>query len=165
MTEASHLCFEVPAEAVVAVAGIALVLSDPSVLVVAGCQSSAVWIQRIVHHRLHDVATRTAADFVDSFEGVIVCNKHRSRRKYYQADERQEPGKGKCRNTRDDQVDLFDPGLRLIEARPRNPYAADYAENAHQRPQHHHDLPEINIHTVTFLTDTAVTLNSGSFEV
>ena len=40
----------------------------------------------------------------------------------------------------------------------------DHAKDAGQRPEHHNNLYQIDIHAVTFLTDTAVTLNSGSFE-
>ena len=123
MTEPGHFRLQISAEAVIAVAVEALVLGNPPVFVMTGCQRAAVRIFHIVHHRQHDMAIGAPANFMGPFERVIARQENGAGRQNDQASKSDELGECQRGKMRDSQVDLPLVRLDLIETSARNIYA------------------------------------------
>ena len=67
-----QLRFHIPGEAVVTVAVVALIFRDPLILIMSRGQGAAIGVTQIVDHWQHNMAARAPADFMHSFESVIV---------------------------------------------------------------------------------------------
>ena len=159
-----HLRFQIPAEAVIAVAVVALTFCDPFIFEMARGQRAAIGISQVVNHGEHHMAAPAPAHFVHAFEGVIVRDEYRASGHDDQRCEGRQLGGGFRGQARDPKRNgrSF---AKLAESDTSRANAKYDPEDAEKRAEEIDKLEIADVHIATFRTDTAVTLNSGSFEV
>lgn len=110
------------------------------------------------------MAARTPPYFMHAFEGVIVRDEHRSGRHYDQPRKSDQFGRGFSWQSGDPKGNGRSIP-KLAESCASRADAKRNTQDAEQRTEKINEVDVVQAHVVAFRTETAVTLNSGSFEV
>src|SRR5215472_18370086 len=142
---------------------VALIFRDPLVLEMARCQGATIGVTQVVDHGQHHMAARARANFVHSFERMVVGDEDCARGHYDERCEGRQLGGRFSWQSRDPKGG--GPSItELAEPRMSGANAKQDAQHAEKRTEEINKLDIAQVHVATFRTETAVTLNSGSLE-